>query len=164
MPVTPAGTLSEPFAQLRTVISQSAAFQARVGAANAAEALPYIHVYLGSDDRFTSVPKPAVVLTYREAGYTQIASGPTFMGGGTIWMVFLDDAKEDTEEDSFLDFCNFVGGVIDNLAETGGVDSFINHGELPMVEAPNRTAPNERQEDSNDYWRCIYAFNWTDAD
>jgi len=144
MAVTPSGILSEPLGYLRDTIAASTAFQAWVGAADAAEAKESIYPVAA---RVASMPY--CVIDWAE-NWARIAdAGGTrnhFAGGGDLVMTFQAAIADGLgEADAAWTFMNNVGAVISDMEKLAGTDPYLNITEISKENGPVRPTEDEVQ-------------------
>lgn len=121
----------EMLAGARDLIAQSAAFRARCNVATPAEALARIHYgqvaieQLHDPMATLAAQRPLAILAVIDHGYRQYGVGDAMLLGayGSVYCQFQDNPKPGA---SFLearfDFEDFLGSVIDEIAEVVGQD------------------------------------------
>lgn len=155
-----AGSLSLVITAIRTAISNSSTFQTETGTASAAAALAYIHLYLESEADILNQKRPMAVLRYPVHGYHQYASGPSMQAAGTVRVLLFANAKNPADEDqSYIDFLDFAGQVIDELVAAGSLDATFAELDMPMAQEPLRT-PRDQRSDKNDFWMAAWDINY----
>jgi len=165
LPVTATSPLALVVDQLRTSVSNSAEFQTRTGAANAAAALAFIYLDVVSNDAGMSAKRPFALIKVSQIGSNQISDGTAIdlSVGGDLVLILEDDATNQTvHDDSFLDFLNFSDEVMQDLRLASGVEGEFPFYEEQLVWAPSRTRRAERDSSNNDYWVSAYQLSWGD--
>lgn len=160
MPVTPAGMLSLPLANLRTALSRCVAFQTWTGAANEAAALAYISlVEKGS----SLTGKFAVVDDGTEYTGESITSGATFHEEGSLALIFQGNVHTDyanSEVDAQLEFTNAIGAILEELITyCGNNRDVFSISKFSKIFGPWRSDDEERNAD-NDYMQMGFWVGW----
>lgn len=159
MPVTPVGSLSEPMVLLRNTLAACAAFQTRVSAADAEEAKASIFYGPLVNNAGLSENRPFACMVFAVAGANEVADGVQIEldAGGGILLRLEDNAQyPDSDEDSYIDFLNFVGQTLDQLKNLAGYDDNFPMSSYQVVLPPDRTERTKRTRDAeNDYWVCV---------
>lgn len=166
MTVTASGSMALAIDAARTLVLASTAFTARVAAAptqgTAAE-----HVYLDIAENYDRLQdlRPFLSLKYADRNSVVIAEGVAvdLIVNGDLVLVIEDNANypEPTDHnDSYLDFLNFAGGVIDDIEELSGSDAYLPF-RSEMLIAPRRT-PRAEREEKNDYWATAFRLTYGD--
>lgn len=158
----PTGSIALALEGVENMIAASAAFQARVGAASAAEAKGAIlregQVEQNAEPGATLAPqRPFCVLAIDAHGYLQIGQGSliTLGNSGGILAIFTDNPV--TPEDhkaSHDEFIDWVSTVLDEAAENSGRDGYWPVKGIDLVESPWR--PNLVDRVGDDFWICAY--------
>lgn len=127
---TAAGSTSIMLAGAEELIAASATFQAAVGAASAEAAKSRIYfgeAYLTDDTPGETLAgiRPFVVLnavnhSYEQAGID--AASHLLVASGGVLVVFQSSPTGDSFKRSWMEFENYVGSVIDEVAELCGAD------------------------------------------
>lgn len=123
--VIPNSFLSWPVRGLVEMIADCPAFQERVGAYDGMEALKQrvFHPRLKAKDQFASIIRPAAVV-WRLNGFGLIRQSQDTMyvkRGQSLGVTITDwDRYPDREDWSQIDFDNFVGQLIEQMAERQG--------------------------------------------
>ncbi len=148
----------------RDLVAASTTFQTRRGVASATAALPYIKFdeevaqYLQPGE--TLAPqRPFAVIGIDRHGFLQISQGLQVNLGATggVLVLLSDNPREAAQHGaSFLDFSDFVGGVMDDVASNSGksynagASSYWPFNSIELVVDPYRPPLTERQ--SDDFW------------
>ena len=160
MAVTASGPLSLPLENVRTLLKNVSAFQAWVGAADAAAAASSIHLVAAEP----TIPRPfALVFFCAEDtwGRERIFEGSHgyYEPAGSVRLLFADDvavANQDSFADSGLQFLNDVGGIISGMEDLAGSGGYINLTAIRKVDGPKRAG----KEESEDYYFIEFALDW----
>lgn len=156
------GSLYLALTGARTLISLSAAFQARVGAANAAAALSRIYVDSVQNLRLhpgetLANKRPFALVCVDGHGYVQIGEGARHTLGGTggIFVLLSDNPRfPDDHQASFLNFVDWTSTVFDEISELPGRNQYWPFKHIELVEPHFR--PPITESPSDDYWLCGY--------
>lgn len=152
------GPLSIPLAMLRTMLSESAVFQAWVGAGDATEALDSI-LYVEKKD----LQRPFAVIDIGEDWESeQIAAGlrGSFVNSGQLLLFFEADVAEGaTDGDALIDFLDPVGGVIQDIQVLSGQGGYISIHSIIMSEPPDRADDNEDPPEG-DHYNIEFTITW----
>lgn len=115
----------------KQLIADCPAFQTRVGAGSATEAMDSIYSgeaaieELDDPNNTLRSQRPLVILNLAEAGFEQfaIADGGN-MGQYCGFLVTFEDnpSEEGNAEDQYIDFLDFVGSVMDWISRKVGLD------------------------------------------
>ncbi len=119
MPVSPVADIALMLSNLETMVSESAVFQAAVGAGDAAAALPFIYWPMATP------PVPPFAWLQLEAGRTSVrehTGGAGFWRQTTIKLVLELPVNQAVQKDREIEFWNFAGGVIGDLETASGAD------------------------------------------
>lgn len=156
------GSLALALAGARTQISLSASFQARRNVSSAAAALPFI--YYDESSQLVMQPgetlaskRPFALVCVDSHGYVQIGQGSRIELGGTggVLVLFSDNPRSpDDHGASFLDFCDWISTVMDEVSDLVGRDAYWPFNRIDLVGDPYRPPFTERQ--SDDYWVAAY--------
>ncbi len=149
--------IKQPLVHLKNLLSESAAFQTLVGAANETEALPFIHCG-GAEDKDgkttaqAAKPMPRAVIALQSFNSTK---------GGTwttdIVLAVRLEAKTDVADaakslsDRYLDFLVKLESIIDQIRELGSDGTRLNIVSLDIAIAPQQREP-DKQGDDGDVW------------
>lgn len=163
MPVTPTSSLALAIDGLRQLVAESATFRTRVGAANQAEALEKVFVSdveVSEEEGLIVGLRPFAIVFVIDSRYRHLGAGPQHQAGGAIGLLLTDNAQftgpDDAPEDSEIDFWNFAGGAVDDIAFllAGGGDRWpfiepqlVDFGRNSWVEGENE-----------DFWSANYQF------
>jgi hypothetical protein len=175
MTVTATSSMARAIASAIDLIASSSTFQTRVGAANAAAAKAHIYGYEtyipadGAGDEDQSPLRPCATIDIGENfDWDAIAAGCTHIRldvSGAVVVILEDNANltwvnEDSDDDyndSFLDFLNFCGGVIDDMSgklHDSTLDTF-GFQSVSMLSPPFR-ASTEARTAGNDHWFAVF--------
>ncbi len=164
--ITPRGSISLALAQLRTSLSESVEFQNYTGSQNAAEALERIRYYTVRDDADTWKQRPFALLKMTQRGSNSIGDGVVveLATGGSILLSLEDNAKhKESDDDSYIEFCNFAGSVMDDLEDNSGFNDHFATDQTDVLFGPERTPRNQREEQA-DFWQIVYVVNYNQVD
>lgn len=128
MSVSLTGLLNQPIANIKTMVAESAAFQAWVGADDAAEAAAYLFHYTATKSEIEALDPPSFALVdYAPGGaqWEQIAGGAGASYAGAWNMLLLFEGQPDPEEitsrqDALAWIGNLAGDVMEDLQEASG--------------------------------------------
>ena len=164
MAVTPTGPISLPQSQCCDLLANSVTFQQRIGVASAADAYQKIFrtwKRLPTGAEFDQARPYAVVLSLPELEYQLDSGGQRnwLLPTGAVWIFLTDNDRFPGDvDDSGIDFGNFVGGVMQDIANQAAVD-----GNLAVIGVSL-----EAFEPFNDdlsagqqpFWRAILSVHW----
>lgn len=154
---TPAGIIGEPLAQLREMLSQSAAFQAWTGTANAAAAAARVHWMFSSGD----ATAPYVVVDFGERHEVQNAGGSVAAPKSVSELValFADEAEEgDDDAEALIKFTNTVGAILLEVFEQGGnASGYAPVLHLGRLHGPNITFGAQKQSEGKRRLQVAYS-------
>lgn len=169
MPVSPTGKLARLLDGVRTELSESAAFQALVGAADAAEALGsiYVRTATGVTGSFALIMAPN--------GMTQVApkdGDDAYQIGGTVEVRIVGElsASGATDEDEYFTALNAVGAILDELSEgcasaaSGTAARDVDWGAWSMGDVRLEGRENKRQTGAgakSKPWACVLTGEWS---
>ena len=137
----------------RTLLSNAAAFQTLVGAANAAEALAFINrdVTLPEtgDDEGEQMALPLARIWSESGGRTNVALG-TFATTGALRIVILAEPPEAyaSADDGEAWMSNLIGDIVDEMAVLVSAGGYLWVREFSF-EHPEQQA----KDDDTEYWR-----------
>lgn len=158
--VAPTGIVSKAQGNMRTLLSESAAFQTWVGAANATEALDSIYLIEGPA---VSASRPlAVIGPGDKFSMDAIAGGviSEYWHSGVVQIWFEDDVADALNEpDAWFTFTNTMGAILADLVNPTDTDSVMNITQIEQIFGPARTAEEERQT-GIDVMNTAYDFTW----
>lgn len=158
------GSLAMALSGARSLISLSTSFQSRRGVGSAAAALPFVHLdsveaTLQPGETLES-KRPFALVCADAHGYVQVGVGARIELGGTggVLVVLSDNPRSpDDHGASYLDFCDWVSAVIDEIAELPGRNTYWPFNRIEMVEHPWRPPITERA--SDDFWIAAYVMS-----
>lgn len=164
MTVTAAGSLSLALAGVRTLLLASDAFVDRITDAWPG-ATPADSIYY---DTVTAIEglherRPYALVKYAERGSHVIAEGVAvdLIVSGGILLLLEDNANyRDDHNDSYLDYCNWIGSVMDEIEILSGSDDYLPF-RSDLIFSPQRTERGKRQED-HDYWTAAFVLEYGD--
>lgn len=144
------------------LLAGTAAFRARVEAADAAAAQQKIHygtaLITEKGDISLDEKRPLAILVAPEHLYSQDAEGVGvgLVGSGAIILLLSDVARmPEDHNQSMLDFINWTSLIIDQMAAASGVLDQFPGRLFRLVEHHHRT-PRTQQTAGNDHWTCGY--------
>lgn len=175
MTVTATSSMARAIASAISLVAASSTFQTRVGAGNATAALASIYAYelyepaenVADEDQ--AALRPCAVIDFGEnfewIALAQGCSSISLDCSGQILVIIEDNAAKkwvnadstDDYNDSFLDFLNYCGGVMDDMSgklNNGSEDTFGFSG-VSMLAPPMRT-PHEERTSVNDQWFAFF--------
>lgn len=164
-PVTlqPTGPIALPKSLVRDMLANSATFQARVGAFNAAGAYPKIFrtFVRRDDDEHRSLRPYATVLTTPQVQYVLDSGGDKnyLLPEGTVGVLLLDNDRYETDIDaSSTDFENFVGGVLVDLEAQAAVSGNLAVIGLELLSI--RRLPEDVERAQGCWWEALLGVRW----
>lgn len=148
------------------ILAESSSFQSRCGAADADAAANYIGWDTLADNEGLHDRRPFAIVKVTARGSNQVSEGIAvdLVAGGGVLVYLCDNARANLDHsESYLDFLEFVGGVIDDMeADSGVSDAFPFH-TAELILPPQRTPRSERTPD-NDYWETAFLLQYGDRD
>lgn len=170
MSITPTSSIAKALSSAKTLLATSATFRQHVGAPSVDIAKGKIYLYeTWSNDEDLSAIRPFASITLEPGTIYR----PIFEQGSCVnWFVELavnihlespahngpaSDISESIElsDDSYLEFLNFCGGVLEEIGElvSTDIDTFgFRAAEIPFE--PERTDPFRRGDSpDNDFWQ-----------
>lgn len=184
MNITAVSTLARAVVTARALVLDSPAFQQRVadyapdGTTPADRAFIYQAELVESLAESMREMRPmAIIGLSDEIQWDALQPGcvnPELVISGTVSVAFVDNARftsvfdyeseppvagPDKQGDSYIDFLNFSGGVLDDLNNSFGLDNVGFRG-ITALNTGDRTELDERQND--DFWISIYQFEFGD--
>lgn len=165
MAIAPTGILSTPLLTLKKMLSESALFQAFVGVASAALALPFIHlVAVKSGD----ISFPYALIMPGGWGRNENAGGARnhFTPSGVLGLKFEDvvlTANKGSSADTYFAFANQVGPIISELEDLAGASLADGTGALQItaIETENNVMRASEFEEQADEDRTDILFDIT---
>jgi len=161
------GSAALRLAAAEAAIAASATFQARGGAANAAEAKARIHfdqVTVPADELAAGVTleqrRPCCILALDRHGYVQIGEGAQILLGGTgaVIALFTDAPVDPTNHKaSYLDCLDWISQVIDEVAAASAQNDNWPFNAIELWLDPWRPALGDRAAD--DFWLMGYVLS-----
>ena len=171
--------LARAVSSIRNLLAGSTTFQSRTDSADATEAMRHVHLYEHRHDVYIEPPpeldqseldRPyAVIMLDDQQQYSAIYAscvGVSLLLDAAVLVILQQTARyaaaadsEHDPADSYLDFLNFVGGVVEDLdGKLGDVTAGDEYGfrSVQMIMSPVRTSPEHRQ--SEDYWTTWLLF------
>ena len=164
MPVAATGTTAVLWGELERIVAASTVFQARVGAANAPEALAFIFIDAFTPEGDLDADRPYCLIETGPGGWRKDAE-VHYGSSHAFSLVFEDnvpEAYQDGHRDAMTDFMNFVDGVIANIralagTDWGGATLYIAPSSIQRVEGhPVRPALEGKENAGEDYIYCRY--------
>ena len=127
------GSLAMRLAGAEELLARSAAFRQRVGAASVNQAKKKISVgQVTLSDVLAMVEggtrefaRPCAIVGVHGHSYVQLAQGGQLDLGasGAVWVIFSDQSQQANDQKaSMLDFCSWIGSVMDEVAQGVGKD------------------------------------------
>lgn len=161
---TASSALARWLEKLRDLVAASETFQDRLEVDTAAETHDHIFYDLAIvfDDTVTEeqlrAMRPFVIVTEMDTLWQKIGvgNGPdmAFSGELVIW-IEANAEYADNHNDSKIDFCNFAGGIVDDLAALTGQTGYEDAPQIRQLQATQRTDVKDRETD--DFWWVCYA-------
>lgn len=150
MPVEPTGPEGLPYKNLRDLLSESATFQAWVGAANATEALARIH-YHGFKAPLTKTRPYALVApaTFDSFHWEKTAGGASnhYSVSGRLVMTLAQDVDSEQDvDDQRTTFMNTTGPIIADVSRLSAVDDRLDMFMGDRPETAILTGKNDNQD------------------
>lgn len=171
-----ANSLGDALRGLALQVATSATFQARLAAADVAAAqqkIFYDAALIAEPLETLARLRPFALVIADEHGYEQFAEGLGIETGalGSLLIVLSDNVRGGLDHSaSYLDFCDFCGGVLDDVAAlngsaydagTGpGSGAYFPWRSCELLHRPMRS-PREEQTAGHDYWWAAYRFVWS---
>ena len=161
MAVSPSGPISKALNNLRTLLSNCAAFKTLVGAADAAAALASIHLVAVENPT-----RPFALIAFAERGCWTArknagGAGNYFRDEGSLMLLLEQDVAEgtSTEPDAGLTFANALGDIAADILELAGTGTYLSVTGVRVVQGPQRShrdaAPKE-----GDYYQALLQVDW----
>lgn len=155
------GPISKPLALLVEALANSATFQERAGVASA-EALESRLYWPHLVADIWTVARPCAVLMSSGIGWDHIASGAGnhLRPHGSIDVLFADtDQYPEDSRESQVDFENFVGQTLADVAAVAGQDEQLSITRIDQVEPPALTDPVDASS-IEPFWLAKYRVTW----
>jgi hypothetical protein len=155
------GLITSSILQIARLVSESAAFQTRVGAATAAEALPKVHLFEidDTDPEALTEARPFALVWPADAFDMQCIAGggnSLFKGHMQVVLVLSDnDRVAGDRAASALDFAGWIDAVVLDIVSAAGVDDRATIHEIRFMLAPSRT-PTKDEPTSGAYWDVAF--------
>ena len=154
----PAITGDNPVDVLRSMLSNSATFQAWTGTVSAVTALDYIHVVeVDADD----IVRPLAIIddSAGEAwASTRISTGH-YTDGGSLFILFEQSVDEsDTEQEALADFDETIRGCVYDMQGLAPSGTIAIH--EVTYETPPMRATDDKQAAEGDYYRARLQVVW----
>lgn len=175
MTVTATSSLALAVQGLIDLIAESTTFQNRVATYHsiaASEANARLHIY--GFDQFDNIEGSRDMRPFAIVGVAQhiheavaMCSQIQHNSKGTLILTLVDNARytdtrgddpADDYNDSYIDFCNFVGGVLDGLNGAALEDAAFPPYNIETIVEPSRPPVVERETD--DHWIAIYSVSF----
>jgi hypothetical protein len=150
------------------LLVESEAFRKRVGAADAAACKTNVHYAEKGLDELLKAgdtlagQRPFAVVGVAQHSYAQIGQGAAIDLGATggAYIVFSDNPREPKDSKaSFIDFLDWIGSCIEDVAALVGQDDHFPFTAIHMVYDPHR--PNISARTSDDYWVAAYVLTFS---
>lgn len=178
MTVTPTSSMARAVSSVISLVAASATFQTRVGAANATEARAHIYGHeaytpaADNSEEGVAGLRPFAVVDIADRFDWSPLQPSCFIRldvSGDVVLVLEDNAREtwindDSEpsySDSFVDFLNFAGGVIDDMngkLNDASMDTF-GFQSVRMLAPPTRSDADQRGAGTDDHWFAMFVFS-----
>lgn len=153
------------------MVAASPTFQQRVGAENAAEGLDKVFLnresLLPTDEKHDphrGLRPYAVVYLGEGSSFEQYGLGVQYQlaAQGELMLYLTDNSRRaetgiDTEEDDFLDFMNFSGGVLDDLRSASAANENLPIASLSLSRGP--IGPDAMRPQQN-FWDIRFGVSW----
>jgi len=149
--------IKQPLIHLKTLLSESAAFQALVGAADATAALPFIHCG-GAEDKdgkttlqaAKTIPRAVIALQ----SFSSAKSGTWTTD--IVLAVRLEATTDSTDADKslsdrYLAFLGKLESIMDQIRELGSAGTRLNIVSVDIAIAPQQREP-DKQGDDGEVW------------
>lgn len=164
MPSVEIGPLTSAVYQLRRLVSESASFQQRVGAADAAAALEHIKIWDYEDDPVAlQAARPfACVWPAEKFDISQVSGGgrSLFGSGGELVLILTDyDRRPEDREASAWDFAGWIDKILLELADLFGVDDRLNCRRMTFLQRPLRTSTKD-EVSAGAFWQTALLVEW----
>jgi len=155
MPVTPTGPEAAPLAGLETMISESATFQAWVGAASATLAKASIHWVEEDEGNLT---RPYALIDFADSNVDTISGvglNNTYTTGGAFFVMFEWDVTAGLDwRDAFITFLNTMGAIGNEmLAQSGTAD-------VPSIKTRSRIKLARDKRKGVDFIQAVYQITY----
>jgi hypothetical protein len=147
-------------------LAASASFQDRLGVGSAAAAKDHIAWDTLVDNDGLQGQRPFAILKVSTRGGNEVGEGITIdlVAGGGIIVYLADNARETADHnDSYRNFLEFCGNVIDDMEELSGFGDYLPFHDAEMILPPQRTPRNQRTTD-NDYWETAFLLQYGDRE
>lgn len=171
MPLNTTGAVNTKIDKLRTLLSQSATFQAAVPGGTAAEVLNHIYDPTITETQIEQLAGdpgqwPLAVISLGGIGWRRIgrAAGDDLRPDGRLIVGFyrLDKAGE-TVQSAGREFHALHAEIVKELNQLAGSDGRFSYREIRTLEEPGRTPLAIADEDLGAYWGVRYAIDWGDT-
>jgi hypothetical protein len=163
MSSTPAGSLSLALDVAKTTLQASTAWIAAVAARDPDGDFEHLLYYSLDNDNGIAEQYPLALLRYASRGSNPIAEGISVdlvVGGGILLLIEELADPQLGDQDSYIEFCNLVGKVIDEMELLSGEGDYLPF-QSEMLVAPQRTKRAE-QSGENDYWQAVFLLRYGD--
>ena len=166
--VQPTSQLAREQHELRRLVAQSATFQARVDQAGN-PALAAKRIYLGGnwldgvDVDGHALARPYAIVMRPPGPLWALAAGGDknyLRRRGNLWLYLADNSRFPNDpDDDQTDFCNFVGGVDEDMAALAGYDTWLPIASIELVGTPQHS-PIELGDPGSKWWQAWYGLEW----
>lgn len=145
MTVTPSGIYSLPLSNMRTMLSNCAAFRTWTGTATVALALAQIH-YGGADPATDTAPLAIVDFAPGSGGRESVAQGQwRYSAPLAIDVTFIADVSAQTSDsDALLTHWNNVGAIVSDVEGLAGTGGYLGISRSDIADGPTRVVSRER--------------------
>lgn len=159
------GPQGEAIQKLAVMVAASSAFQERVRTYGQGELDAAKFVYSPHLDDPDQTKRPFALIMQGELGYHTVAGGSRnhMRPRGSLRLRLADNAQQEDDINSEVDFRNFVDGVLADLAEVSAVDDRLCIVAMTQTQEPSRTHPAHEATVGNaarGFWWCEYDVEW----
>lgn len=154
---------TSPLENLRALVAASTTFQAWVGAASAALALPSVYRVALTG---AAIVRPLALVREKEpADHVKraIAGGAstTFVESGTLELLFENDVADATLDHGVIEaaFMDTVRAIIADMDALAGSGAYLIVRGFQIAEGPARAHPDTRHS-AGDYYQVLYDVQW----
>jgi len=163
MSVTPAASISLAIDAAQQLVLASSTFTDRVEAVHVGDAAgDHFHLDTLAANTGLQDERPYALLRYASRGSNVVAEGieVDLAVGGRLLLLFEDLSQHDDPADSYLEFCNWIGGIIDDMEQISGQEQYLAF-KSEMIFGPIRTQRSKRS-DTYDYWSALFLLTYGD--
>lgn len=153
--LTPVGMLAWPVKGLADLVAETDEFQSRTGAANQTDAYRFIHYPgLAETADINTIERPAAIVNLGDKLDLSRVDAEHLRPEIDLVLTITDWCRHEQREDyCFIDFLNFVGVLLPEIAELQGVDDRLAIKAMSWKETPGRTDPKQAAIKRH-YWLC----------